>query len=116
MSREEKYTIKCDRCGKIVSFENAKAPPEDLNGWYFLEVHRFMADAEETSSLIAFLTRGKYFDLCGVCFTVLEDTIHNFLPPGVLKAFEETKEKPVEKPKDGGDSEQKEKGAPGTDP
>jgi hypothetical protein len=120
MSREELYTIRCDRCGKAVTVNNQAEPPQELKEWMYLDVHKLVGrenpkiSMDEDTHAIAFsFFGGKSFDLCKECYLKFRETFLSILPPEILKAFEE---KPEEKPKEGGASEQDKKDAPGSDP
>ena len=109
MSREEQYTIRCNRCGKAVTFSDTISPPEELKEWQTLEVRSLLGEgkAERNAWLIFF--GGKNFDLCKECYLKFKETFLSILQPSVLKAFEDNP-KPDEKPKEGDEGEQKENG------
>jgi hypothetical protein len=105
MSREEKLTIRCNRCGRTVTWDGNMDSPDELKDWKCL--------GEEHPFAIIMGLGIKNFDLCKECFAKFQETFLSILPPEILKAFEE---KPEEKPKEGGASEQDKKDASGSDP
>jgi len=115
MSREEKLTIRCNRCGRTVTWDGNMDSPDELKDWKCLKVLGVLG--EEHPFAIIMGLGIKNFDLCKECFAKFQETFLSILPPEILKAFEEKpEEQPEEKPKEGGDSEQNKKGPPGTDP
>jgi hypothetical protein len=101
MSREEKLTIRCNRCGRTVTWDGNMDSPDELKDWKCLKVLGVLG--EEHPFAIIMGLGIKNFDLCKECFAKFQETFLSILPPEILKAFEE---KPEEKPKEGGDSEQ----------
>jgi hypothetical protein len=114
MSREEVFTIRCNRCGKKITFGGEGLPPEELKEWQTLEVRSLMGEGKAERNALMIFFGGKNFDLCKECYLKFKETFLSILPPEILKAFEE---KPEDNKSKEGDEpgEHKETGNPGTD-